>query len=99
MRALVRATDVSLAPGETGPISIRSALAGRIAAIEPDGALAAVTVELEGSGRIVALVTRRALHDLSLEIGAPVRALIKAVALDEGAVPEIGRTNDSMTRS
>ncbi len=99
VRVLVRATDVSLAPGDVGPISIRSALAGRIAAIEPDGALAAVTVELEGSGRIVALVTRRALHDLSLEIGAPVRALIKAVALDEGAVPEIGRTNDSMTRS
>ena len=86
IRALVRATDVSLAPGETGPISIRSALTGRVAAIEPDGALAAVTVALEGGGQVVALVTRRAVHDLGLGPGMPVRALIKTVALDEGSV-------------
>ena len=98
-RVLIRATDVSLAPGMVGPISIRSALAGRIAAIVPDGALAVVTVALEGGGQIAAMVTRRALHDLGLEIGAPVRALVKAVALDEGAVPEIGRAADSVTRS
>ena len=83
---LIRATDISLAPGETGPISIRSALAGRIAGIEPEGALAAVTVALEGGGQVIALVTRRALHDLGLAAGAPVRALVKAVALDEGGV-------------
>ncbi len=86
VRALVRATDVSLAPGETGPISIRSALAGRVAAIEPDGALAAVTLALEGGGELAALVTRRAVHDLGLGIGRPVRALVKTVALDEGSV-------------
>ena len=89
VRALIRATDVSLAPGDTGPISIRSALAGRIAAVEPDGALAAVTLALEGSGQLSALVTRRAMHDLVLEVGSPVRALVKAVALDEGGVAEV----------
>ena len=87
VRALVHATDVSLAPGETGPLSIRSSLAARIVAIEPDGPLAAVTVELRGGGSLVALVTRRALHDLSLDIGSPVSALVKTVALDEGSVP------------
>ena len=88
---MIRATDVSLATGNVGPISIRSFLSGSIAAIEPDNALAAVTVALEGSGTIVALVTRRALHDLGLAVGAPVRALVKAVALDEGGVAEVGR--------
>ncbi len=88
VRALIRATDVSLAPGDPGPISIRSALAGRIAAVAPDGALAAVTVDLQGSGQVVALVTRRALHDLGLAVGSPVRALVKTVALDEGAVAQ-----------
>ena len=86
VRALIHATDVSLAPGDTGPISIRSSLAGRVADIEPDGALAAVTIELRGGGSLVALVTRRAVHDLAIEIGAPVNALIKTVALDEGSV-------------
>ena len=88
VRALVRATDVSLAPGDPGPISIRSALVGRIAAVEPEGALAAVTVDLRGGGQVVALVTRRALHDLALAVGSPVRALVKAVALDEGAIAQ-----------
>ncbi len=88
LRVLIRATDVSLAPGETGPISIRSALSGCIGTIEPEGATAAVTVRLKGGGEIVSLVTRRALHDLGLAAGAPVRALVKAVALDEGGVAE-----------
>ena len=87
VRALIRATDVSLAPGDSGPISIRSALAGTIAGVEPDGALAAVAIALRGGGSLVALVTRRAVHDLALDVGAPVNALIKTVALDEGFVP------------
>lgn len=90
VRALVRATDVSLATGDVGPISIRSSLVGFVTAIEPDDALAAVTVSLTGGGTIVALVTRRALHDLGLVVGASVRALVKSVALDEGGVAEGG---------
>ena len=86
IRVLINATDVSLAPGDPGPLSIRSALAGRIAGIVPDGPLAAVTIALDGGEALVALVTRRALHDLRLSEGAPVRALVKTVALDEGAV-------------
>ena len=86
LRALIRATDVSLAPGDTGPISIRSALAGTIAAIEHEGALAVVAVDLRGGGSLTALITRRAVHDLALQIGSPVNALIKTVALDEGSV-------------
>ena len=84
--ALVHATDVSLAPGATGPLSIRSTLAGTIAEVEHDGALAAVVVALRGGGTLTALVTRRAMDDLALRVGAPVNALIKTVALDEGAV-------------
>ena len=93
VRALVRATDVSLTPGNPGPISIRSALAGRIAAVDPEGPLAAVTVDLQGSGQVVALVTRRALHDLGLGMGSPVFALVKAVALDEGTVAQVACRN------
>jgi molybdate transport system ATP-binding protein len=86
VRVLVRATDVSLAPGATGPLSIRSTLVGTIAEIELDGPRAAVEVVLRGGGALVALVTRRALDDLALRRGSPVNALIKTVALDEGAI-------------
>ncbi len=86
VRVLVRATDVSLAPSDPGPMTIRSALAGRISGIVPDGPLAAATIALDGGEALVALVTRRALFDLGLREGAPVRALVKTVALDEGAV-------------
>lgn len=86
LRVLVRASDVSLAAADPGPTTIRSALAGRIAALEPDGPLCAATVALDGGGTLVALVTRMALHDLGLTEGAPVRALVKTVALDEGMV-------------
>ena len=69
---------------DLGKTTIRSALAGRIVALEPDGALCAVTLSLDGGGTLVALVTRMALHDLGLAEGTPVRALVKTVALDEG---------------
>jgi molybdate transport system ATP-binding protein len=84
--ALIHATDVSLAPGVVGPISIRSALAGTIAGVEHEGALAAVAIALRGGGTLTALVTRRAMDDLALRPGSPVNALIKTVALDEGSV-------------
>ena len=84
--ALIHATDVSLAPGTTGPISIRSALAGTIAEIQHEGPLAAVVVALRGGGALTALVTRRAMDDLALGVGSPVNALIKTVALDEGTM-------------
>ncbi len=84
--ALIHATDVSLAPGATGPISIRSALAGTIVGVEHAGAIATVSIALRGGGWLTALVTRRAMDDLTLGVGSPVNALIKTVALDEGTV-------------
>ena len=86
VQVLVYATDVSLAAGVIGPSSIRSALTGTISGIAPDGPLAAVEVALAGGDALVALVTRRSLDDLALEVGSVVKALIKTVALDEGGV-------------
>jgi molybdate transport system ATP-binding protein len=92
VRAIVHATDVSLAPATPGArdtlgaLSIRSVLAGTISGVETEGPLAAVEIALVGGGTLVAMVTRRALDDLALRVGSPVNALIKTVALDEGTV-------------
>jgi molybdate transport system ATP-binding protein len=51
-----------------------------------DGPLAAVTVDLNGHGHLVAMTTRMAIDELALKPGDPVFALIKTVALDERSI-------------
>jgi molybdate transport system ATP-binding protein len=85
-RVLIRATDVTLAVGPPGALSMRGALAGTISGIETEGPLAVVTIALTGGGVLTALATRRSLDDLKLSEGRAVTALVKVVALDEGAV-------------
>ena len=85
-RVVVDASDVTLAVGAPGRLSIRGSLEGTIAAIAVVGALAAIEIALRGGGTLVALATRRALDDLALVEGSPVLALVKTVALDDGSV-------------
>jgi molybdate transport system ATP-binding protein len=87
VRVAIRATSVSLATGEPGPMSIRTVLSGTIAHIEAEGAaLARIAVTLKGGETLVAYATRLAVHDLGLAPGLAVRALVKAVAIDERGV-------------
>jgi molybdate transport system ATP-binding protein len=68
-------------------LSIRTVLAGKVAAIEhEEGPLAVVTVDLTGHGHIVASLTRMAVDELGLAAGRDVFALIKTVALDERGI-------------
>jgi len=84
---VVRATDVTLATTRPQNLSVRTILAGTVGGIEKDdGPLAAVTVDLEGHGHLVAMTTRMAVDELALKPGDPVFALIKTVALDERSV-------------
>jgi molybdate transport system ATP-binding protein len=84
VRVMIRATDVTLATERPQHLSIRTTLAGHVAAIErEDGPLAAVTVELDGGDRLLALATRMAVDELGLKPGDRVFALVKTVALDE----------------
>lgn len=87
MRVAIRATDVALAKAPTADTSMRTILRGRIARIDAtESALAFVTLELVGGEKLVAAVTRLALEELGLAIGAEVFALVKSVALDERAL-------------
>ena len=87
VHVVVRATDVTLSTEPPQHLSVRTVLAGKVAAIEQeDGPLAAVTVDLAGHGHIVASVTRMAVDELGLAVGRDVFALIKTVALDERGI-------------
>ena len=70
IRVVIKATDVTVATERPRDLSIRSVLSGKVAAIdEEDGPLAAVTIDLAGHGRVVALVTRMAVEELGLVPG------------------------------
>ncbi|RPH45560.1 MAG: molybdenum ABC transporter ATP-binding protein [Burkholderiales bacterium] len=85
-RVLVRATDVALAVQRPRDVSFRTVLTGTIRAITTeDGPTARVELALRGEGRLVALVTRKAIDELGLDTGDEVFAMLKATALDERA--------------
>jgi molybdate transport system ATP-binding protein len=86
-RLLVRATDVALAVQRPRDVSFRTVLVGTIRAIDTDGGpTARVDLELRGGDRLVALVTRKAIDELALDVGDEVFAMVKATALDERAL-------------
>jgi molybdate transport system ATP-binding protein len=88
VRVAVRATNVALAVGDPGRVSVRTVLRGRLVALETDGgAFARATVALPGGDRLEAYTTRLAADELGLKVGDPVTALVKSVAIDERGVP------------
>ncbi|WP_128430623.1 TOBE domain-containing protein [Streptomyces cyaneus] len=77
VKALVKATEISLATAPIDGLSIRNQLPGTITGIATGGAMASVKIAVEG-GALTAAITRDATTDLALAPGAPVVALVKA---------------------
>ena len=76
--ACIRADEVILDPSPS-PTSARNRLAARVKAVHPEGSL--VRVELDCGFPLAAFITRAALRDLDLRVGAAVSAVIKAPAV------------------
>jgi molybdate transport system ATP-binding protein len=81
----IRAEDVVLEQAGSGMTSARNHLAGTVSEIVPHGVI--VHVKIECGFPLIAMVTRGALEDLSLNVGSPVIAAMKA-----GAVHLVPRT-------
>ena len=92
LRVRVHARDVVLATAPVSGLSIRNAFAGKVIEISPDqGPLVDLRIDIGTPAEPVMLwarITKRALHDLKLQLGSPVHALVKTVALDR---PSPGR--------
>jgi molybdate transport system ATP-binding protein len=98
-RVIMRALDVGLAVQRPRDVSFRTVLLGRITALERDDSpLARVEIALRGSGRLVALVTRRSVDELALDEGDDIFAMVKAVALDERALALASRGRSLQAR-
>lgn len=86
-RVLVRATDVALALQRPREVSYRTVLAASVVAVEQDdGPVARVAMALRGGGRIAALVTRKSIDELGLDVGDEAFAILKSISLDERAL-------------
>ena len=81
VRLQLLARDLILATERPRALSVRNALAGRVAAIEADGAHAALVHVDAGGTPIIVRVTAQACEELSLRLGSPVWVLVKAVTL------------------
>jgi molybdate transport system regulatory protein len=75
---LVKATDVALATGAVGDVSIRNQLPGRITSLTGGAAMTTLKVAVDGGGALTAVVTNDAVNDLDLSEGDEVVALVKA---------------------
>jgi len=82
VRVLVHSRDVSIATSRPDNLSIVNIFEGRIVAIgTPEGA--AVELSIDVGAALRARITTRSLRNLGLEIGTPVYALVKSVAIDQ----------------
>ncbi|MEV4533871.1 TOBE domain-containing protein [Asanoa sp. NPDC049518] len=75
---LVKATDVALATGAVGDLSIRNQLPGRITSLTSGAAMTTLKVAVDGGGALTAVVTNDAVNDLDLSEGDEVLALVKS---------------------
>ena len=75
---LVKATDVAVATGTLGDVSIRNQLPGRITSVTEGAAMSTLKVAVDGGGALTAVVTNDAVNDLDLSEGDEVLALVKA---------------------
>lgn len=82
VRVVVRSRDVSIATSRPNNLSIINMFEGTIVAIgAPVGAAVELSVDI--GTPIRARITTRSLRGLSLEVGMPVFALVKSVAIDQ----------------
>ena len=85
VRVLVKSTEVALATGQVGTLSIRNRIPGTVSAVSSGAAMAVVKVAVAGA-ELTAAITRTAADELGLTEGTEVTALIKSTELSLATV-------------
>lgn len=81
-RRVVPATEIErLRGGADAHMSARNRFPGTVRSIEVDGLLAQVEILVDAPVRVVAIVTRDAVHDLGLREGSPATAIVKSTSM------------------
>jgi molybdopterin-binding protein len=81
-RRVVPAREIARLRGdESTHMSARNRFRGTVRSVEVDGLLAQVEIVITEPTRVVAIVTRDAVEELGLEVGAPATAIVKATSV------------------
>ena len=75
---LIKATELAVATGEVGNLSIRNRIPGTIEAITHGAVMTTVKIDIGGGDTLTAVITKEAAQDLGLADGDPVTALVKS---------------------
>jgi len=81
-RRLVPASEIRrLGGGDAASLSARNRFSGVVRAVEVDGLLAQVEIDVTEPARVVAVITREAAEALRLRPGSPATAVVKATSV------------------
>src|SRR5215218_7784010 len=81
-RRLVPASEIRrLGGGDAASLSARNRFSGVVRAVEVDGLLAQVEIDVTEPARVVAVITREAAEALRLGPGSPATAVVKATSV------------------
>lgn len=75
---LVKATEVAVATGDVGNLSIRNRLPGTVTEVVPGGVMTTVRIEIAGGSALTAVITNDGAEDLGVVPGGAVTALVKS---------------------
>lgn len=78
VEVLVKSTEVSLAAGTLGALSIRNRIPGTVRGVDLGAVMATVKVDIGGGDTLTAAITKESAGDLALAEGDPVTVLIKS---------------------
>ncbi|MEU7823198.1 TOBE domain-containing protein [Catellatospora sp. NPDC049133] len=84
--ALIKATEVAVAVGPVGQLSIRNKFPATVSAVEHGAVMTTVKLTLKSGRPLVAAVTREAAEELGLVDGTEVTALVKSTDVSVAAV-------------
>ena len=81
-RRVVAAGEIARIRGaERHSVSARNRFRGIVSEVKVDGLLAQVEIVADAPARVVAVITREAVEELGLEVGAPATAVVKATSV------------------
>jgi molybdate transport system regulatory protein len=75
---LLKSTEVSIATGAVGGLSIRNRIPGTIEHVDLGAVMTTVRVAIAGGQTVTAAITKDAAEDLDLGVGGAVTVLVKA---------------------
>jgi molybdate transport system regulatory protein len=75
---LIKSTEIGVAVGDVGRVSIRNLLPGRVLSVDHGEVMTSVKIQAEGAHVLTAVITRESAEELGLRADLGVTAMVKS---------------------